>query len=106
MDHSSGMRVLCAPKSSEFAEYVQVTHVEKIIDKVYTRAGKLGNDRIRRVVEAASDVHVRNGGLPSLDTVVRGFGAHDPWYVPSSDEFKKMRSAFEDFTKKSRKKFW
>lgn len=32
MDHSSGMRVLCAPKSSEFAEYVQVAHVEKIID--------------------------------------------------------------------------
>lgn len=32
MDHSSGMRVLCAPKSSEFAEYVKVSHVEKIID--------------------------------------------------------------------------
>lgn len=32
MDHSSGMRVLCAPKSSEFAEYIQVSHVEKIID--------------------------------------------------------------------------
>lgn len=32
MDHSSGMRVLCAPKSSEFAEYVQTAHVEKIID--------------------------------------------------------------------------
>ena len=32
MDHSSGMRVLCAPKSSEFAEYVHVEHVEKIID--------------------------------------------------------------------------
>ena len=83
--------VLIKPKSMD--------DVEKIIDKVYTRADKLGNDRIRRVVEAASDVHVRNGGLPSLDTVVRGFGAHDPWYVPSSDEFKKMRSAFEDFTK-------
>ena len=32
LDHSSGMRVLCAPKSSEFAEYVQVGHIEKIID--------------------------------------------------------------------------
>ncbi|MCQ2484060.1 MAG: AAA family ATPase [Clostridia bacterium] len=32
VDHSSGMRVLCAPKSSEFAEYVQVSHIEKIID--------------------------------------------------------------------------
>ena len=32
MDHSSGMRVLCAPKSSEFAEYVQTAHIEKIID--------------------------------------------------------------------------
>lgn len=32
LDHSSGMRVLCAPKSSEFAEYVKVSHVEKIID--------------------------------------------------------------------------
>lgn len=32
MDHSCGMRILCAPKSSEFAEYVKPEHVEKIID--------------------------------------------------------------------------
>ena len=32
LDHSSGMRFLCAPKSSEFAEYVHPEHVEKIID--------------------------------------------------------------------------
>lgn len=32
MDHSCGMRILCAPKSSEFAEYVRPEHVEKIID--------------------------------------------------------------------------
>ena len=32
VDHSCGMRVLCAPKSSEFAEYVKPAHVEKIID--------------------------------------------------------------------------
>lgn len=32
VDHSSGMHVLCAPKSSEFAEYVKASHVEKIID--------------------------------------------------------------------------
>ena len=32
VDHSSGLRVLCAPKSAEFAEYVQASAVEKIID--------------------------------------------------------------------------
>lgn len=32
VEHSSGMSVLCAPKSSEFAEYVTPAHVEKIID--------------------------------------------------------------------------
>lgn len=32
VDHSSGLRFLCAPKSSEFAEYVHPEHVEKIID--------------------------------------------------------------------------
>ena len=32
VDHSSGLRVLCAPKSAELAEYVQSSDVEKIID--------------------------------------------------------------------------
>ncbi|MBQ7540840.1 MAG: AAA family ATPase [Clostridia bacterium] len=32
VDHSSGLRVLCAPKSAEFAEYVQPSAVERIID--------------------------------------------------------------------------
>lgn len=32
VDHSSGLRVLCAPKSAEFAEYVKASAVEKIID--------------------------------------------------------------------------
>lgn len=32
VDHSSGLRVLCAPKSAEFAEYVQASNIEKIID--------------------------------------------------------------------------
>ncbi|MBQ6268132.1 MAG: AAA family ATPase [Clostridia bacterium] len=32
VDHSSGLRVLCAPKSAELAEYVQAPSVEKIID--------------------------------------------------------------------------
>ena len=32
VDHSSGLRVLCAPKSAEYAEYVQSSDVEKIID--------------------------------------------------------------------------
>jgi len=32
VEHSSGMSVLCAPKSSEFAEYVKPEHIEKIID--------------------------------------------------------------------------
>ncbi len=32
VDHSSGLRILCAPKSAELAEYVQASAVEKIID--------------------------------------------------------------------------
>ncbi len=32
VDHSSGLRVLCAPKSAEYAEYVRSSDVEKIID--------------------------------------------------------------------------
>ncbi len=32
VEHSTGMSVLCAPKSSEFAEFVNPNHVEKIID--------------------------------------------------------------------------
>lgn len=32
VEHSTGMSVLCAPKSSEFAEFVSAAHVEKIID--------------------------------------------------------------------------
>ena len=32
VDHSSGLRILCAPKSAEFAEYVKASAVEKIID--------------------------------------------------------------------------
>lgn len=32
VEHSSGMSVLCAPKSSEFAEFVTAQHVEHIID--------------------------------------------------------------------------
>ncbi len=32
VEHSTGMSVLCAPKSSEFAEFVNAGHVEKIID--------------------------------------------------------------------------
>lgn len=32
VDHSSGLRVLCAPKSAEYAEYVQASDVEKILD--------------------------------------------------------------------------
>ncbi|MBQ7102005.1 MAG: AAA family ATPase [Clostridia bacterium] len=32
VEHSSGMSVLCAPKSSEFADFVTPNHVEKIID--------------------------------------------------------------------------
>lgn len=32
VDHSSGLRILCAPKSAEFAEYVKPSDVEKIID--------------------------------------------------------------------------
>ena len=32
VEHSTGMSVLCAPKSSEFAEFVSPKHVEKIID--------------------------------------------------------------------------
>lgn len=32
VEHSSGMSVLCAPKSSEFAEFVTPAHIERIID--------------------------------------------------------------------------
>ncbi len=32
VEHSTGMSVLCAPKSSEYAEFVTAAHVEKIID--------------------------------------------------------------------------
>lgn len=32
VEHSTGVSVLCAPKSSEFAEFVQPAHIEKIID--------------------------------------------------------------------------
>ncbi len=32
VEHGSGMSVLCAPKSSEFAEFVTPNHVERIID--------------------------------------------------------------------------
>lgn len=32
VEHGTGMSVLCAPKSSEFAEFVTASHVEKIID--------------------------------------------------------------------------
>lgn len=32
VEHSSGMSVLCAPKSSEFADFVTPNHVERIID--------------------------------------------------------------------------
>ena len=32
VEHSSGMSVLCAPKSSEYAEFVTPAHVERIID--------------------------------------------------------------------------
>lgn len=32
VEHAAGMSVLCAPKSSEFADYIKPEHVEKIID--------------------------------------------------------------------------
>lgn len=32
VEHSTGMSVLCAPKSSEYAEFVTAAHVERIID--------------------------------------------------------------------------
>ncbi|MBQ4627353.1 MAG: AAA family ATPase [Clostridia bacterium] len=32
VEHGTGMSVLCAPKSTEFAEFVTAAHVEKIID--------------------------------------------------------------------------
>lgn len=32
VEHGSGMSVLCAPKSSEYAEFVSPAHVERIID--------------------------------------------------------------------------
>ncbi len=32
VEHGTGMSVLCAPKSSEYAEFVTAAHVEKIID--------------------------------------------------------------------------
>ncbi len=32
VEHSTGMSILCAPKSSEYAEFVTAAHVEKIID--------------------------------------------------------------------------
>lgn len=32
VEHSTGMSVLCAPKSSEFADFVTAAHVERIID--------------------------------------------------------------------------
>ena len=32
VEHSTGMSVLCAPKSPEFADFVSSAHVEKIID--------------------------------------------------------------------------
>ncbi len=32
VEHSTGISVLCAPKSSELAEFVEAKHVEKIID--------------------------------------------------------------------------
>ncbi len=32
VEHSTGMSVLCAPKSSEFAEFVSPAHIERIID--------------------------------------------------------------------------
>ena len=32
VEHSTGMSVLCAPKSSEYAEFVTAAHIEKIID--------------------------------------------------------------------------
>lgn len=32
VEHSTGMSILCAPKSSEYADFVTAAHVEKIID--------------------------------------------------------------------------
>ena len=32
VEHSTGMSVLCAPKSPEFADFVSPAHIEKIID--------------------------------------------------------------------------
>ena len=32
VEHSTGMSVLCAPKSSEYAEFVTAAHIERIID--------------------------------------------------------------------------
>lgn len=70
--------------------------VEKVINEVYTRPDKPKNARIRRITEAGTDLMVRNGGRPTLDTIVRGFNAHDPFYVHSSPEFRAMKEQFRE----------
>lgn len=42
---------------------------------------------------------LRSGGVTSLGSIKRGFNTHDPWYIISSDEFKKMRKEFEKYQK-------
>lgn len=72
---------------------------ESVIDRVYTRADKAENTRIRRVLEVCNDVSVRAGGTASMECIVRGFNAHDPFYVRSSKEFRAMREGFEDLNR-------
>lgn len=73
----------------------------KMVENVIGRVSdlKMDNNRIRRVVEACTDIQVRNGGAPTMDTIVRGFNAHDPRYIRSSKEFKAMRADFEAYHK-------
>lgn len=70
--------------------------VEHVIDRVYTRSDKADNRRIRRITEVCTDMKRREGGKPTMESLIRGFNAHDPFYVRSSKQFSSMRKGFEE----------
>lgn len=80
-----------------------VEMVEKVFSETYIGTGlESGNTRKRRILEACTDLHMRNGGEPTLNGIVRGFNTHDPFYVISSDEFSTMRKGFFKLLKQIR----
>lgn len=87
--------VYIADENNVMVQAKDMGMVECVIDKVYTRSDKENNDRIRRIAEVCSDVKAREGATPSLESIIRGFNAHDPFYVRSSKEFAEMRKRFD-----------